>query len=172
MDIIKFAMKMELDGKAFYEKQAEQTQQSELKKILLTLAEEEDRHFRFFKNLSDNRDAAIGPEEFSDSEASRKISNIFEVLAQNTEPKPFGEDIIGVWTEARRLEEEAVAFYREKAAEESDESRRNLLLKIAEEEYRHVLMIDNVLTWLKHPAAFAASSQYKNFLSLEGRQGS
>ena len=49
MEILDYAMKMELDGKAFYEKSAAQTSVPELKNILLQLAEEELKHFHFFR---------------------------------------------------------------------------------------------------------------------------
>ena len=51
MDVIKFAMQMELDGKKFYEQAAEAAPTKELKDIFLYLAEEEDRHFKFFHSL-------------------------------------------------------------------------------------------------------------------------
>ncbi|MCP4570258.1 MAG: ferritin family protein [FCB group bacterium] len=169
MDIIKFAMKMELDGKAYYEKQAEATSNSELKKILLNLAEEEERHFQYFKSLIDNPTDNPSLAGFNDPDAKEKILNIFEELAGQTAPEPFGDDVIETWKNARLIEEKAVAFYKQQAAEQSVRARKDLLLLIAKEEYRHVLMIDGVLTWLRQPATFAESAQYKNFRSLEGR---
>lgn len=55
MDIIEFAMQMELDGMAFYEKNAATSSDPELKKMLTMLAEEEQRHFNFFKRLKEGK---------------------------------------------------------------------------------------------------------------------
>lgn len=168
MDVIEFAMKMELDGRAFYEKHAAATSDPDLRQILQTLAEEEDRHYRFFRSLKE-RPADSPSAAFSAPGTIRQVQNIFEDMSQNTEPKTFGDDVLSVWTEALRIEEKAVKFYTEQARSETDPARRNLLLKIAAEETNHVYMIDGVLMYLKHPDAFAESAQFKNFQSLEGR---
>jgi rubrerythrin len=168
-DIIKFAMKMEIDGKAFYEKEAAATDNAQLKQVLTTLAEEEDRHFRFFKQMMDNPTSIPSLDAFSSPGTVKDVQNIFQTMAAEDKDKQFGDDVITVWTEALRIEEKAVAFYTEKADAESDTDRKNLLAAIAEEEQRHVHMIDSVLMYLKQPQAFAQSAQYKNFMSLEGR---
>jgi rubrerythrin len=168
MDIIEYAMKMELDGMTFYKKHADVTSDPELKQIFTTLVEEEVRHYQIFKKLKDN------PADFSEIDLTtptnrEAIQNIFEQMSQNNEKKSFGEDVISVWTEALRIEEKAHAFYKEKAETEADPSTKKLMLAIAEEETRHVHMIDAVLMYLKHPETFAQSTQFKDYMSLEGR---
>lgn len=168
MDIADFAMKMELDGRAYYEKQAAQTSHPELKKILLTLAEEEEVHYRFFKTMKENP-ASLASTRLTGPETLNQVKNIFEEMARRTDPTPFGADALSAWAEARRVEEKSVAFYHEQATAETDPGRRALLEQIAEEERNHILMIDGIMIFLKQPAAFADSAQFKNFLSLEGR---
>jgi rubrerythrin len=153
---------------AFYKKHADKTSDPALKQIFTTLVEEEARHYQIFKKLKEN------PSEFSIDELStpghlQNIKNTFEQMSQDSDKKPFGEDVMAVWTEALRIEEKAHAFYREKADSESNPATRKLMEAIAREETRHVHMIDTVLMYLKHPQAFAQSAQYKDFMSLEGR---
>ncbi len=169
MDIIEFALKMERDGIAFYEKQAAATDDPDLKGILETLAEEEERHYRFFKTFKDNPDQAPSADTFAAPGAVGRVQNIFEKMSRDTEKRRFGDDARSVWTEALRIEERAVEFYTGKAAEESDPDRKRLLERIAEEEKNHIHMIDGVLIYLKDPATFAQSAAFKNFQSLEGR---
>jgi rubrerythrin len=167
-DIFKFAMKMEMDGKAYYEKHALRTDDPRLKEILSTLAEEEQRHFEVFRSLmNDAGDTAAG-EKLTGGETLKKVQNIFEQLAENKETESFGDDAIAVWTEALRTEEKSEAFYKEKASEDSDEIRQKLFLRIAQEENNHIKMIDGILMFLKDPATFAQSAQFRNFRSLEG----
>ncbi|UCD18237.1 MAG: ferritin family protein [Candidatus Zixiibacteriota bacterium] len=168
MDIIDFAMKMELDGKEFYEKQAMDTANPELKKILLQLAEEEGRHYEYFRRLKEDESDLSGGALLAGNTTLENVKNIFEQMAENSEKKSFGEDDIAVWRQALRTEEKSEAFYMEKAAQEPNAERKNLLLKIAREENNHVQMIDGVLMYLKHPDTFADSAQFKNFRSLEG----
>ncbi|NMC42840.1 MAG: hypothetical protein GYA46_02890, partial [candidate division Zixibacteria bacterium] len=81
----------------------------------------------------------------------------------------FGNDALSAWKEARRVEEKSAAFYLDQVAAESDPGRKALLEQIAEEERNHIALIDGIMVFLKQPAAFADSAQFKNFLSLEGR---
>lgn len=169
MDIIDFALKMESDGKAFYERQAAAETDPELKQILETLAEEEERHYRFFQTFKDNPNLPPSADTFGSPGAVDRVKNIFEEMSQQTETRKFGDKAASVWKEALRIEERAVNFYKTHAEEESDRDRKRLLERLAEEETKHVHMIDGVLMYLKDPATFSESSQFKNFQSLEGR---
>ena len=168
MDIIKFALKMEMDGKMFYEKQAANETNPELKKILLTLAEEEQRHYEIFKRWQDDPSDVSGGNILDGAKTLAMVKNIFQTMADQPDQPPFGDDVISAWTEALRIEEKSEKFYKEKAAEESNPARKDMLQRIAAEEYNHVKMIDGVLMFLKQPADFARSAQFMNFRSLEG----
>ena len=168
MDILDYAMKMELDGKAFYERHASKIKEPGLQKILLTLAEEEEKHYRFFKNLKEG-DFSAAEEEIRSSSTLTTTRNIFQKLADEGEGKSFGEDEQSVWIEAMKIEEKAEKMYREQAAKETDPTRKEMLTQIANEEQQHIYLIDNVLTYLKFPGTFADSSQFKDFKSWEGK---
>jgi len=169
MDVIEFAMKMEQDGMAFYKKHADKTPDPDLKQIFMTLVEEEARHYQIFKSLKDDPSRISKEISFSVPGNLETVKNIFEQMSNDPPDKKFGDDVISAWTEALRLEEKAHAFYKDKAKVETDAATKKLLMAIAEEETRHVHMIDTVLMYLKHPQAFAESSQFSNFMSLEGR---
>lgn len=167
MDVYEFAMKMELDGQAFYEKQAAMTKDKQLREILSSLAEEEKNHYQIFRRLRDNQLTSIS-ELAVGNDTLDKVKNIFVEMSQTPGSTSFGEDAVAVWTEALHIEEKSVKFYSEKAQEESDAEKKLILEKIADEERNHIHMIDGVLTFLKFPDAFAESAQFKNFQSLEG----
>ncbi len=168
MDIFEFAMQMELDGKSFYEKRAAATKHRELKSMLLMLAEEEQKHYNFFRRMKEGKTTLAEAEIDARSEALDKARNIFVEMSNNSEGKQFSEDELSAWNEAMKIEEKAVKFYSEKAAVEPDAIRKRLLSIIAAEEKNHVHMIDGVLSYLKYPESFADSAQFKNFQSLEG----
>ena len=168
MNIIEFALKMELDGKAFYMKHAAATRDPELREILDTLAEEEERHYQFFRTFKDHPDHPPSVDDFSLPETVGHIQNIFQEMSEQGEGKQFGNQVISDWAEALRIEEKAVKFYQDQAGKESDPARKQLLLWFAQEEVKHVHMIDGVLMYLRQPETFAHSAQFKNFMSLEG----
>lgn len=168
MDIIDFAMKMEKDGRAYYEKLASETDNKELKKILKELAEEEIRHYNYFRRLKEDPEDIAGGNELKGSATLTTAKNLFEELAETGREEPYSEDVVAAWTHALRNEEKSEEFYKEKAKEESNEGKRKLLLKIAAEENNHKHMVSGVIMYLKSPTTFVDSRQYQDFRSLEG----
>ncbi|MBU0984475.1 MAG: ferritin family protein [candidate division Zixibacteria bacterium] len=168
MDIIKFAMQMEMDGKKFYEKAAEAAAEKEVKEILLYLAEEEVRHFNFFKTLKEGGDTAAAAKALEGGALSN-TKNVFVKLIEQGKDKSFGEDTRATWQEARVTEEKSVKVYADEAAKETDPQRKSLLNKIADEERNHVYLIDNMLLFMADPQSYSDSRGFSDFMSWEGR---
>lgn len=167
MNVIEFAMKMERDGQAFYEKAAEAAPQPELKEIFLYLAKEEERHFSIFKNMQEgDTEAAI--KVLGDS-AMAKTKNVFVQLIEENGDTSFSDDVRKTWAEALKIEEKSVKLYADEAAKTKDADRKDLLEQIAEEERSHVYLIDNMLSFMADPQTFAESQNFKAFKSWEGR---
>lgn len=166
MDIIRFAMQMEIDGQVFYEQSAAAATLDELREIFTYLAEEEKRHFRFFKSLAEGKANAAGRELSGGS--MKEPRNIFVKLIEGGAHKSFGDEVTAAWKKAREIEEQAVKLYSEESIRESDPMRRELLEKIAAEEKNHVYLIQNVLSYLIDPGTFATSQRFAAFKSWEG----
>jgi rubrerythrin len=168
MDIFDFAMQMERDGQAFYNKYAATTTEPALREIFKTLAEEEARHLSIFKSMKDGNSDLAAREIGGRGNTLETVKNIFVEMSERREKKAFGADITAVWVEALRIEEKSEKFYRERASAETDERKKEWLNALADEEKSHIYMIDGVLTFLKHPTTFAESAQFRNFQSWEG----
>ncbi|MEE8577662.1 MAG: ferritin family protein [candidate division Zixibacteria bacterium] len=169
MDIIEFALQMELDGRAFYTKGAETTSQPALKEIFTTLAAEEDRHYKFFKEMADGNTKKAGSLLGSTAyEAMKHSKNLFEQMADLGIESLSGDDEIELWNEALKMEEQAEQLYRDEATGEGDPARKKLLHSIADEEKSHIYLIDNILTFLKDPDGYARSKAFQSFMSWEG----
>ncbi|UCG60313.1 MAG: ferritin family protein [Candidatus Zixiibacteriota bacterium] len=168
MNIFDFAMQMELDGKAFYEKMARDTADAELKKVLIMLAEEENKHYHIFKKLREGEVPGTEGVGSAHSETLSAVKNIFRELSTNGEHGDFTKDEKSIWSEALLIEEKSENFYREKAQTEPDVQKRSILTMIANEERNHIYLIDSVLTYMKFPDTFSDTAQFKNFQSLEG----
>jgi len=169
MDIFKFAMQMELDGKSFYEKGAAATDDNNLKQIFLTLAEEEQRHYNIFKKISEGEmDAA---EDFTKNRGKTiaTAKNLFQKMTEAGQDTLPGDDIKAVWKEAIGIEEKSEKMYRDEAAKEKNPERKSILNRIADEEKNHIYLIDNMISFLKDPQSFMASNQFASFQSWEGR---
>ncbi len=163
MNILDFALQMELDGMTYYEKSAQQVDQPELAKVLRILADEERRHYNIFKRLKGaaSEDAKIEYESSSPGLGATK--NIFHALVEQQKYAAFGSRARDVWSEAMKLEEKSEKLYREEASREADPSRKFLLEKIADEERNHIYLIDNMLSFMADPQGYSDSSNFKNF---------
>ena len=168
MDILKFAMQMETDGRKFYLDAAAKASNHELKEILETLAEEEERHYRIFKSLDEGHTVEAEAELDKAAGTARKTRNVFQQLVENGQETLPGDEAIDIWNEAREIEVKSEKMYRQEADKESDEQRKKLWNKIADEEANHVILADNMIAFLKDREMFLHSAQYSQFQSLEG----
>ena len=168
MNVIEFAMQMELDGREFYLRSAQNAPEPELKEILKYLADEETRHYNFFKRLHDGK-TAEAEKELDAGTSLKETKNVFVKLSEAGKEKEFGDGARKVWTEAMKIEEKSVDLYTSEAAKESDPERKALLSRIAAEEQNHVYLIDNVLSFMTDPGEFVDSQKFANFKSWEGR---
>ncbi len=160
---------MELDGIAFYEKGAEQTSVPVIKKVFQTLAVEEHRHYQFFKSLKEDKNQDLEKAKSKKDESMKLVKNVFQEMVDSGKDQLTGDSSKAIWEEALLIEEKAEKFYRDAAIKETDKHKKDLLNMIADEEKNHVYLIDNMVNFLNDPEAFAASQNYKSFMSWEGR---
>ena len=160
MNIFEFAMKMELDGKQFYEESAAKVDSPELKRILLELAGDEEKHYTIFRALRDG--VPVQYEEAKKTKIFSEIKNIFEDLKSQGKNFTFADDAKEIWIKAQVLEKDAETFYREKAGEVTEEHQKNILNKIADEEHKHWVTMENVVRFLDRPNHWLEDAEWNN----------
>jgi rubrerythrin len=166
-DVFDYAMQMELDGKAFYEKGAAGTDNPSLKRIFSMLAEEENRHYHVFQKMKSGEDTHPG-DLAPKGRTVTLAKNVFQEMVDAGQEKLAGDTKTDIWREALEIERKSEKLYRDAAAEETDAGRRDMLNRIADEEKNHIYLIDNMISFLSDPASFIASQNFKNFMSWEG----
>ena len=169
MDILEFAMQMELDGKAFYEKGMERAENPSVKKIFKMLAEEEHRHYHVFKKLVSGEKTNAAVDLAPSGATLKEVKNIFKEMTDAGKESLEGDTTKELWTEALEVEKKAEKMYREAAEKETDTHRKDILTKIADEEKTHIYLIDNLISFLADPETFVASQNYRSFQSWEGK---
>lgn len=167
-DVIEFALQMERDGKAYYERLATQASSSSIREIFQTLAEEEDKHFRVFAKIREGLFVEAGRELDAAQERMKTVRNVFVQLTENCAPTSPGPDVRAAWEQALRAEEQSENLYREEAARTNDAARRTLFEKIADEEKSHRSLIDNMISFAVDPQSFVDSADFMHFKSWEG----
>ena len=158
MNIFEFAMKMEEDGRAFYLESADKADHPALKRVLIELAEDELKHYNIFKALRDGQTA-----EYKEAEKTTILStvkNVFESLKAEKKEFSFRAEAKNVWAEAREIEKKSEDFYREKAEQTEDDSQKHILNRIADEEHKHWVTIENVIRFLDRPHQWLEDAEW------------
>lgn len=159
-NVFEFAMKMEKDGQHFYEEQAASSPNPALKKIWLQLAGDEIKHYEIFRRLRDGevQEAAAMAELGTEILSSAK--SVFQSLPK--EDFQFGNDILGAWEKAQEIEVKTEQFYRTKANEEANSDVRKAFMLLADEEHKHVILIEHVLDFLHQPKSWLDDAEWSN----------
>jgi len=160
MNVFDYAMKMEMDGKSFYEEHAAKVDNPALKRILLELAKDEQKHYNLFKAMRDGKPTTY--DEGSKTTILTSIKNVFEDLKGQDGGFSFPADAKQIWEEAREIEKKSEAFYREKAKEMDSADQANVWNKIADEEHRHWVTMENVIGFLDRPEKWLEDAEWNH----------
>lgn len=160
MDIFDYAMKMEMDGRLFYVEHANKANSPELKRILLELADDEQKHYNIFKALRDGH--ATEYKEAEKTTILTTVKNVFEALRADQREYAFPPDAKQIWEHAQEVEKKSEAFYREKAKEVAKPDQAKILNKIADEEHRHWVTMQNIIQFLDRPKTWLENAEWVN----------
>src|SRR5512134_3072820 len=107
MNVFDFAMQMEVDGKAYYEKLAGQASLPGLRAIFARLAADEQKHFEIFRALRSGDRVPV----MQDSTALADARNIFAELPKGEEGAAGGKDDLEAYQHAMKLEADSFRLY-------------------------------------------------------------
>ncbi|MGD8922147.1 MAG: ferritin family protein [Candidatus Zixiibacteriota bacterium] len=160
MDIFEYAMKMEQDGRDFYLENAGKTEVPAFRKILTQLADDELKHYNIFKAMKEGQKA-----EYKDSEQTtiiKTMKNVFDDLKAENKQLAFEPEAMAIWKEAQDVEKKSEDFYRSKAKEVGDEKQAHILNRIADEEHRHWVTMQNVIQFLNRPNSWLEDAEWNH----------
>lgn len=157
MDVFDFALKMELDGEQYYRDMAANVQYDELKKALLSLADDEKRHYKIIKRAKEQ--AAFLVEEDSSLE---KQPNIFSIHKDNEFLAQLKSEQVDVYRAALVKEKESVELYKKLQADSEKESFKNIFKKLMQEEERHAEQIEHIIDMLNNVNDWVESAEFNH----------
>ncbi len=158
MNVFDYAIKMELDGKAFYEKLAKETESEGLRKIFSELAEDEQKHYDIFSKLKENQSLNSMP----DSTALEGAKNIFTEMQADVSSQKLLKTNLDAYQQAMNAEKESAKLYRDAAAKEENAEVKALLLKIAIEEEKHLNILENIFDFVNAPTHSLVWGEFSN----------
>lgn len=161
MNIFDFAMKMELDGKAYYEILASEATQAGLKTIFIRLAADEQKHYDTIQALKSGVSGAM-----ADSTVLEEAKNLFADLTEDKNIVGSLKRSLDGYKHARKTEADSVRFYEDAAGKESNPDTAKLLLRIANEEKKHYNIMDNLYDFTLAPQYFLAWGEFSNLKEL------
>jgi len=155
VDIYKFAMQMELDGRHYYLDLAKKTENAGIKSVLTMMAESEAKHYNVILEMQKNDKT----EYSKDAEALTKIKNIFTKMKEG---KEIDLDVSQVefYKKALEIEANSEKFYLERADEEKDPHRKEIFLMLAKEEKGHCILLENIVNLVSQPDSWIENSEW------------
>lgn len=155
MNIFDFAMQMEKDGERYYRNSAQKTQNAGLKKILGMLADAEVKHYDTLQKMKKNETTQL-----SDSEILSQVKNIFVQLKEGKDTLDVNVGQKELYQKAQEIEKKSQEFYTGKAAEVTNPSQREIFLKIADEEKRHYVILENIISFISQPYHWLENAEW------------
>ncbi len=161
MNVFDFAIKMEEDGRKFYEKLAAEAEEPELKTIFTLLAEEEQQHKQIFQSMKNGEDPAK-----ADSRIMERTTSTFRKLLEKKDVSAILRRDPDGYMHAIKTEEDYIRLYEDMAEKETNEHVKDLLLRIAEEERRHLNIMENIYDFVETPRTFLAWGEFSNLREM------
>jgi rubrerythrin len=162
MDVFEYALKMELDGKAYYEKLAGSTSVVGLANIFRNLAEDEQKHYDIIKKFQTQE----WKTDMAPSTAIEDAQNIFTHLMEVKDTLDLIREDHEGYKHAMHIEAESERFYLDTAEVEENPEIKNLLLRVAAEERKHYEIVQNIYEFVFRPKYFLAWREFSNLDEL------
>jgi rubrerythrin len=157
MNVIDCAIKMEEEARLFYQALAANAPDPEEKNLFTMLAQAEQEHHDALVQVQ----LDAGPDEM-EFKALDQAACVFtpqlskrDLLAR-LKREPTGYRLVV------EQEERGVQFYEELATRAGDERSRKLLLRIADQERKHLSIVENIYAFVESPKTFLASGEFSN----------
>ncbi|MSM38850.1 MAG: ferritin [Geobacter sp.] len=161
MNVYDFAMKMELDGKAYYEGLAAETEISGLKTVFTMLAADEQKHHDTVMAMK-----AGGDGKMADTTVLSEAKNVFTALkGQELLLGGMRKSLEG-YLHAMKIEAESVRLYEDMATKASQQEVVQILLEIANEEKKHYNVMENLYEIALKPEYFLEWREFSNLKPL------
>ena len=161
MNVLDFAMKIELQGKAYYESMAASSGVPGLKTIFTELAADEQKHYDVLRGLKEGETWGM-----ADSRAVEHARSVFTELLRDRNAVAGLHEALDAYRLALKVEAESVKMYEDMAKKEEDPVIVQLYLTIANEEKKHYNIVENVCDFVMRPKYYLEWREFSNLDEL------
>ncbi len=167
IEALQMAIKMEIDGKEYYIKASQKSGNELGKKLLASLADEEDVHHIKFTEIYDSiRSKNTWPKTEYKPDGGRALRTVFAIASQK-----LGREISALPSEldavqdAMSMENKTYDFYQGQTKKAAFAGERDFYQAVAVQEKEHHLVLLDYYEYLKDPAAWFVKKEHP---SLDG----
>ncbi len=153
-NIFEYAMQMEKDGEDYYRQLAQQAGNSGMKTILTMLADEEVKHYNALEKSKTQKT------QIAESEILTDAKNVFVQIKESGESFDFNINQEELYKKALDIEKKSRDFYTEKAGEVAEDYQKELFLKLADEEQKHYILLDNIIEFVSQPEQWLENAEF------------
>jgi rubrerythrin len=152
---LKYAIDMEKEGKEFYLGACAGSSNELGKKLLESLAQQEDYHHTKFEEIYEKirKTHSWAAVNFK-ADAGRTLRTIFASETASTTCEPGNEAEIDILERARHMEGDSYDFYMQRSKEAQSTGEKEFYTTIAEEEHEHQLVLTDYVQYMKNPAGW------------------
>lgn len=161
MNVFDCAIKIEEETKAYYEGLREEASDPEMKLLFSMLAASEDEHKKSLLRLKESVSLDKARMDGLDTAAcSYRPFLTQRELLEETDRDP------DLYLFSIKKEEQEIRFYEELANMTADEATRKSLLMLADEERRHLEMLENIYAFVEAPKSYLEWGEFSNLRAL------
>ena len=155
MDILKFAIDMELEGEKYYIEQAEINKDNSLKNVFVMLAKDEEYHAGILKNKLDGASY-----ELKDNDTSAESKNIFKGIGDYKNEIRDVPHQLDLYRAALEKEKQSIELYEDLLTEATDDDEKNLAQFLIKQERDHFEILEEMVIRINRPNDWVESAEF------------
>lgn len=155
MNVLEFAINMELDGEKYYNDQAKNTKDTALQTIFLILAKDEKFHAETLQKKSNKLSFELQP-----NETLSETKNLFNGIKNFKSEIKQIPDQLDLYRVALEKEKESINLYEKFLLESSDDESKKLFAYLIKQEKDHYEILEELVSQLNKSEDWVESAEF------------
>jgi len=151
-------MKLEKESEDYYKKKMSETDDVGLQTILKMLVDEEVKHFNIVEQMMKTDSCP----ECAETHILKNAKDIFMKIKGKKLAFNFNSAQADFYRSAQEFEEKSYKNYLKMSNEVEGEAQKNLLLKLAEEEKKHMFLLENLVEFVSRPETWIENAEFNH----------
>ena len=155
MNILEFAINMELDGEKYYNDQAEIINDKNLKNIFLILAKDESSHAKILQDKSNNLSY-----DLKSNETLSEAKNLFKGIKDFKNEIKLNPDQLDLYRVALEKEKESIDLYEKLLSQSEDNESKKLFEFLIDQEKDHYTTLEEIVSQLNKSNDWVEAAEF------------